>query len=290
MRALTFTAFLRPGGAFEVDPGFVVEIDALPEQPPGDGEAVEVRALSEAGVVLAATRVPLVDPCAPPMAGVTSPSRTAVGLVGFPERAAALEAVADEVVIWELRRPDRPLEVDVEWPDAVDRGPVRVAWRSSAEGCQAVLGWTADGGKTTAPLSLPTTAREIVVDLRYSPGGPKCAFVLQVTDGWSTVVRRSTVQLPKGGWQVWILAPAEGEEVPADEPVLLAGQAFHLEEHRPSEDLIWSSSLSGGLGSGSRVLAALEPGEHVITARLGEASASVTIRAGQETSGTPAPQ
>ena len=289
MRALTFTAFQRPSGSFEVDPGFVVEVDALPEQDPGYREAVEVRALSEAGEILATTRVPLTDPCAPPAGSDTGPDRTAAGLVGFPEEAAALEVVARKTVVWERRRPDRPIEVDVDWPGAVERGQVRVSWRAASEGCHAVLGWTADGGRTTAPLSLPTANGEIVADLRHSPGGPQCAFVLQVTDGWSTVERRSpAIQLPEGGWQVWILAPVDREEVPSDEPVLLAGQAFHLEEHRHSKDLAWSSSLTGGLGSGSRVLTALAPGEHVITARLDEASASVTIRAGAGTSGAPA--
>jgi hypothetical protein len=285
VRALTFAAFRRSDGSFEVDPGFVVEVDALPEQDPGDREVVEVRALNGTGHVLGATRVPLAVPCAPPAGGDISPAPTAVGLVSFPEGTAALQAVAGEAVIWQRRQPDRPLEVDVEWPDAVERGPVRVSWWSSTEGCHAVLGWTADGGKTTAPLALPTATREIVADLWHSPGGPNCSFVLQVTDGWSTVVSRSAVvHLPEGGWQVWILAPADGEEISAGEPVLLAGQAFHLEEHRPGGELLWSSSLTGGLGAGSRVLAALEPGEHVITARLDEASASVTIRASAGTS------
>src|SRR4051794_29045059 len=116
MRALTFTAFGLPGESFEVDPGFVVEVDALPEQDPGGGEAVEVRALGAAGEVLAGTSVPLTAPCAPPAGGNTTPARTAAGLVAFPEGTAALEAVVGETVIWERRRPDRPLEVDVEWP------------------------------------------------------------------------------------------------------------------------------------------------------------------------------
>jgi hypothetical protein len=64
----------------------------------------------------------------------------------------------------------------------------------------------------------------------------------------------------------------------AGEPVLLAAQGYHLEERRPGFDEIeWTSSLGGGLGTGARVLTALERGEHRITATLYGVAADVIV-------------
>jgi hypothetical protein len=62
-----------------------------------------------------------------------------------------------------------------------------------------------------------------------------------------------------------------------------AGQAFryHLEERQPAYDEIaWESSRIGALGTGARVLAALEPGDHTLVARLHDASAEVAVSVG----------
>jgi hypothetical protein len=101
---------------------------------------------------------------------------------------------------------------------------------------------------------------------------------LQVTDGWSTLHFKSdTFPLQPGGWQVWIFAPAEGSVIASGDELLLAGQGFHYEEHRHGEDLEWSSSLTGGLGRGPRVVTSLTPGEHTITASFQGVSAMVQV-------------
>jgi hypothetical protein len=278
MRALTFTGFRRPDGTLEVDPGFVIEVESLPEQDVGDGDAIDVVALGRTGNPLATTSIPLVNPCAPPRAGGVEPAPTAVGIVNFPAETVTLRASLDDRVFWTRRAPRRPTVVEVQWPDTVERGQVRVAWQASTEGCYAVLGWSADGGRTTSPLSLPTASSVIVADLSTVAGGPDCSLSLQVTDGWSTQQFKSvTFPLEQGGWQVWILSPADGSVLTASDELLLAGQGFHYEEHRHGDDLEWSSSLTGGLGHGTRVLTTLTPGEHVVTARLEGASAQVHV-------------
>jgi hypothetical protein len=278
MRALTFTGFRHSDGTLEVDPGFVIDVESLPEQDVADGDAIEVVALGRAGDPLATTRIPLVDPCAPPLAGGIEPAPTATGIIDFPPETVALRAAMDDRVLWTRRAPRRALAVEVQWPDAVKRDPVRVAWRSSTDGCLAALGWSADGGRTMSPLSLPTASPVIVADLSTVAGGPDCSFTLHVTDGWSSQQFTSdTFPLEPGGWQVWILAPANGSVIRAGDELLLAGQGYHLEEHRHGEDLEWSSSLTGGLGDGARRITTLTPGEHIITASLEGVSAQVQV-------------
>jgi hypothetical protein len=60
--------------------------------------------------------------------------------------------------------------------------------------------------------------------------------------------------------------------------VLLAAQSYHLEERRASFDNIeWTSSTGGGLSTGARLLATLEPGEHTITASMYGVAATVVV-------------
>ena len=71
---------------------------------------------------------------------------------------------------------------------------------------------------------------------------------------------------PKG-WVLWLLAPAGGSTLAADRPTVLAAQAYHVEERRPSlEGIRWTSSLDGILGTGGRVQTVLSAGEHRLTA------------------------
>lgn len=280
MRALTFTGYLRHDGSLEVDPGFVIEIETLPGQDVGDGDVIDVVALGGTGDPIATTRISLVDPCAPPGVNgvVERPARMAVGVVAYPTETVTLRASLDNRVLWTRQAPSHGMAVEITWPDAVERKPVQVGWRSSIEGCLAVLGWSADDGRTTLPLSLPTASPTIEADLSTVAGGPNCSFTLQVTDGWSTLhLKSDTFPLESGGWQVWIFAPAEGSVIASGDELLLAGQGYHSEEHMHGEDLEWSSSLTGGLGRGARVITSLTPGEQTITARFEGVSAEVQV-------------
>lgn len=54
-----------------------------------------------------------------------------------------------------------------------------------------------------------------------------------------------------------------------------------LEERRPGfEDIHWTSSVDGALGTGARVLATLTPGRHRITATMYDMTSAVTVTIG----------
>ena len=69
-----------------------------------------------------------------------------------------------------------------------------------------------------------------------------------------------------------ILAPEADTRLEQGSPLHLQGQGYWLEEHRAElENLVWSSSLAGALGSGPNIdVAGLEAGKHEITLAAGE--------------------
>ena len=100
-----------------------------------------------------------------------------------------------------------------------------------------------------------------------------------MTDGLRTQrIRSQTYQVVPKGWVLLLLSPSADAELPSGEAVVLAAQGYHLEERRAElDDIEWESSLDGGLGTGARVLAALQPGQHTITVRMYGVTTQVTV-------------
>lgn len=269
MRVLTFSAILHDDGQFELEPGFVAEGE------PSEAGELTVEALGRGGRPVAKTALPLETPCTPPVA---APERAAFGLVAFPATATGLRVSLEGQVLLERTAPRAKLDAHVEWPGALS-GRASVGWEATVEGCMASVGYSNDGGATWTPLGLPGGGGRLEFDTALLPGGRESLLELVVTDGLRTQrIRSGPYEVEPKGWVVWLLAPAAGAELPAGQPVLLAAQGYHLEERRPAYDEIaWDSSRAGALGTGARVLAALEPGEHTITARLHDTSAEVAV-------------
>jgi hypothetical protein len=275
MRVLTFSGVLLDTGEMQLEPGFVTEA----EKPSSDGE-VTVEALDRGGRALATTQVPLVVPCGYAAAnGAEHPPAVAVGLVDFPEKASGLRVTYDGRTLLEREAPRPGGEPKVEWPAAIEGPEVTVRWSARADGASASLAYSDDGGETWSPLSLPGTDEAITFDARGLPGGKRCLLELVASDGFHTTRSRSPeYQVEPKGWVLWILSPAPGATFRAGSPVLLAAQAFHLEERRPASDpIVWTSSRDGGLGEGAQVPATLSQGEHTITAAVAGASAEVSV-------------
>jgi hypothetical protein len=270
MRVLTFSALLRDG-KLEMQPGFVIE-----GEPSHEEGTLKVEALGRGRRPLATTMLPLQTPCAPP-SGDDVPL-VAIGLVAFPERANGLRVSLDGTVLLEQTAPRGELEVNIEWPASLS-GSVTVRWRASAETCIASLGYSNDGGETWTPLALPGPSETMEVNAEALPGGGQCLLELIVTDGFRTQrIRSGKYEVPSKGWVLQIFSPAADAKLQTGEPVLLAAQGYHLEERRAGfDDIQWESSASGGLGTGARVLAALKPGEHVITAKMHGVTAQVIV-------------
>ena len=270
MRVLTFAAVLQDD-KLEIQPGFVVD----GELSRGRGE-LRVEALAAGRRrPLATTMLPLQTPCGYPNGGT---AQVAFGLVAFPERATSLRVSLDGNVLLEQTAPEDDLEVSVEWPASVSDAAT-VNWRASAEGCFASLGYSNDGGRTWTPLALPGPSNTMQINGRALPGGRECLFELIVTDGSHTQrIRSDAYEVERKGWVLSIFSPAAGAKLPGEQPVLLVAQGYHLEERRASfENIEWTSSVGGGLGTGARLLATLGRGEHTITARMNDVATTVVI-------------
>jgi hypothetical protein len=272
MRALTFSGILSETG-FELDPGFV--IDGEPAKPEG---SLVVHAIGRRAEVAAATRLALVEPCLPGGERNAAAVRVATGLVPFPETAIGLRVSLEGRELLELTASREPLRAEVDWPREL-AGRQELRWRPSQRGCAAVLGYSNDDGRQWAPLSAPTVSDVVAFDATYLPGGAG-RLELRVSDGLRTISLRSdpyNVQ-PKG-WVLWVLAPSDGAAVAADLPVVLAAQAYHIEERSASLDGIhWSSSVDGDLGTGGWVRPVLSTGDHRITATANGRSVEVSVR------------
>jgi hypothetical protein len=272
MRALTFSGILSENG-FELEPGFVV--DGEPAKPEGD---LVVHVIGRRGDVTASTRLALDEPCLPGGERNAGSARVAIGLVPFPEAAIGLRVSLEGRQLLERMAAREPLGAEVNWPRELAGGQ-QLRWRASQKGCAAVLGYSSDDGRQWAPLSLPTVSDVIAFDATYLPGGAG-RLELRVSDGLRTISLRSdpyNVQ-PKG-WVLWVLAPADGGALAADLPVVLAAQAYHIEERTASVDGIhWSSSVDGDLGTGGWVRPVLSRGDHRITATANGRSVEVSVR------------
>lgn len=275
MAALTFTAVLSVDGSLQVEPGFVVDA----EPTPGDGP-VEVVVLGERRRPIARTRLPAVPLCGPPVPGESAEplGSLVLGVVDIPEEAAGIAVTIDGKQVWERDAPAEPLDVRVTWPRGLRRDRFELEWSAATADCAAVLAYSADAGSTWLPLSVPSTSQVIVADLTDAAGGDDCLLELFVTDGFASQRLRSPpYALEPAGWRVWIGSPADGAQVEATTVTRLSAQAFHLEERQASDDVSWSSSLDGALGSGARLPVSLSRGRHVLTATAREASASVAV-------------
>jgi len=268
MRVLTFSGVLHDG-QLELAPGFVT--DGEPSRQKGE---LTVEALGRGRRPLAATALPLEHPCGYP-GGETA--RAAFGLVAFPEQASGLRVSLGGKVLLERSAP-RDFEVEAGWPGAL-AGAEAVSWSASVAGCIASLGYSNDRGETWTPLALPGPSDTISVDATRLAGGRECLLELIVTDGIHTHrIRSDPYAVEPKGWVLWILSPAPGAQLPPGEPALLAAQGYQFEERRAGfDDIEWRSSLGGGLGTGAKLLAALEPGEHTISARRHGVTAEVTV-------------
>ena len=74
---------------------------------------------------------------------------------------------------------------------------------------------------------------------------------------------------------VEILAPLDGTTYLVGDVTVLEGSAYDLEDGILEESVLaWTSSLDGGLGTGSIMLASLSPGQHIITLTAMDATAT----------------
>jgi hypothetical protein len=219
---------------------------------------------------------------------IRTPELAVRGWIPFHPNTRTVRFSCKGLIIHEVAVSRESPELELMWrPPAEVRGIETVTWKAShPEGRQLeyFCRYSCDNGSTWQRIGWRTQIESIEIDGDELPGGENCRLAIVATDGVNTTIAESeSFSVAVKHCQAMILAPLNGQRLPAGIPILLHGQGYYLEERRPElEALTWTSSLDGDLGQGALLeLSALSPGEHCITLVVGkeprQGSATVTI-------------
>jgi len=181
--------------------------------------------------------------------------------------------------------PARPPTVVLSWqPGATVDGPQQIRWQANhPDGAplEFTLLYSHDGGTTFQRVSPSTSKTFDVLNFSELPGGTGKLRLL-ATDGGNTVVVESpSFNVPIKPAHAFVVTPIDGAQV-SGSWVTLHGQGYYREEDVEEEnDLEWTSSLDGALGTGPVIQRPLSTGRHAITLAVGRGvrrgTASVVI-------------
>jgi hypothetical protein len=276
-RSLTIAGVLLDGRTLRLDPSFV--IDEAPT-PPAEGGAeapgaVLIESVDSAGETIDATLADTAPLCLYG-SGEATP-RLLAAIVAVDDRTRVLRFRYQGYRVHEVHLPGAGPKVALRWTDedseSASRGGLRMLeWSTShPENADVTsLPMYFSEGRGWQPLGLPSPLTAVPVDFDGLPGGAACRLRVLATDGAHTATAE-TEPFPVGikGYQAVILSPDDGATLTAEDPVALTGQAFHWEEpEATTEDLEWTSTLDGALGTGARLDVSLSPGDHVISLRV----------------------
>jgi hypothetical protein len=130
-----------------------------------------------------------------------------------------------------------------------------------------------DPQRRAFPVARNLTANRYELDTRHLPGGGECRVALLATDGIrSDTARSAPFVLPARSPTLVILAPADGEEIMADQPFSLIGRALDAGgQSLPEAGLVWS--VDGHVIARGTMLSLahpLAPGRHVVELRYAQ--------------------
>ena len=139
------------------------------------------------------------------------------------------------------------------------------------------VSYSADGGATWRLLAMGVVGNTWELQsLDALPGTNEGRMRVLANDGYHSVA-----DVSDGAWSVpnspplpAIVAPRDGQRVPASERLVLEGMATDAEDGPAYGSLTWSSSLDGALGSGGELVAHLSPGEHRVTLAVTDSAGS----------------
>jgi len=196
-----------------------------------------------------------------------------------------MRIVRSDRVLFEQSLPLSAPTIEPLGPVSTDTDPVTLSWTAShPENVQLsyIVLYDHTNTGTWQPISLPTTSTTYQVPLETMPGGEACRFAVACSDGLHTV-EATTPPFSHELRPCWciISSPRDGETIQSGQPAILCGQGYWIEEDEPElEELRWTSSLDGDLGSGNLLSVELQPGLHQISLRAGRAprESQVTVR------------
>jgi hypothetical protein len=198
------------------------------------------------------------------------------GAVPFAEGTRLIRVLRDGARVFELRVSDAAPDVRTRWqPPRQVEGRQTISWETRhAEGLpvQSFLRYSHDNGERWERITPTRPEESVEIDFDRLPGGDQCRLAIVASDGVNTTtVETEPFRVPVKPCRALITAPSDGTNIEPGQEVTLQGQGFYLEENEPeSQQLTWSSSRDGELGTGRIVVVPrLSPGEHQITLTAG---------------------
>jgi hypothetical protein len=283
-----FITIFRDGRVVARGPGF-----HLPGQPPesaGDPTPYFVELLDEAGRILEAQRLRLVD------VHRSLDDASLDFLVVLPWRASPRKLVVkrEREVLYTVEVADDSPKVAFR-ADLVGKtlaGEQQIAWRAQggAKSLSYFLRYSHDDGITWRRLAGPVGDNQHMVNFDALPGGDACRLQVLASGGLRTgAVTSGPFAVARKPRRPVVLSPRDGETFDRGATVHLHGAAVAPGgESAPVQALAWESSIDGQLGTGTPLLIhTLTPGRHCVTLRAddgcgGEASTNIriTVRSG----------
>lgn len=273
------TQYLRVIGRLYPDRQLVLRPGYLTDNPPwsdrtGNSPLV-AETFDERGALLGSFPLRLNGTC---LEGGSGERPQAVrGFVPFHPRSRRLVFSYHGQPVHEIIRSDSAPRAEFTWhPGDSPSGPQKITWAGEhPKGLplQFFLRFSNNGGRSWNRIGTRTQDHEQVTDFDELPGGERCLLALVATDGINTAVVESTLfALPRKPCVAMILNPLDGDNFPADRPILLQGQGYWRETAQPEwEQLEWYlSNDSHPAGKGRQVEVSLPPGRHTITLLAGD--------------------
>jgi hypothetical protein len=165
--------------------------------------------------------------------------------IGLRPEAAAVRLRRDDVVLWTAEIPPAAsLRVITPRgrPDRRKRYVLGLRYSEPGEGAHVtvVYKW---GERRFRSIYIGPPAEKLELDLREVPGGDKCRFVVDYSNGLRSAADATReFDLPPLGPSLVIARPARGDRALADTPILLEGHVDDPERPggaRPDEHLVW---------------------------------------------------
>jgi hypothetical protein len=129
--------------------------------------------------------------------------------------------------------------------------------------------YSSDGGQTWKAVGISLPQPTLTLDLSQLGAAERGLLQILASDGVNTgVATLGPFILGRKGPSVTIIAPVEGTVIQAGQPLILLGSGQDPEDGTlPDESLVWTSNLSGILGTGQTLQLdkGLPVGTHVIT-------------------------
>ena len=156
--------------------------------------------------------------------------------------------------------------------------PLTVQFNDTSSGAITSRAWTI-GNETVSGSGVPLSFTWVF----QQAGTYTAALTVNGPGGTDTASKQITVTAPNAAPSVMISSPESGASFPALTNVTFTGSAMDAEDGNISQNIAWSSSVNGSIGSGSSFSKSnLSPGQHTITASVTDsggdtANTSITI-------------